>query len=407
MEGQRFNREGSDNFSPRDYGYEENLDGGMDIDKSTQDLSSFAMPGLDYEEEAKVEGENSKNESVSDSKKKGHFGTTFAFKPKHTLSPNVNEEVVQDGCRRYCDFLAKYLCYDLVPVSGKIVVFDTHLLVKKAFYALLQNGMRSAPLWSGKSQKFVGMLTITDFINILGRYYQSPLVRMDELEEHKIETWRNMSSNLPESIVSLDPMRTLLDAIRALIEHKIHRLPIIDENTGNPVSIITHKRILNFLCHAYPQEPPRAFTENSIGDLRIGTYDNIACISHDTTLIVVLNIFIERRISALPVADESGKVIDVYAKSDVINLARAGAYNNLDITVKEALEYRAEGFEGVKTCLKTDTLHSIIVSICEACVHRLIVTDTDMKVVGIVSLSDIFKFLLAFNKGNTKPDWYM
>lgn len=64
-----------------------------------------------------------------------------------------------------------------MPKSAKIVVFDTQLLVKKAFYALIYNGVRAAPLWDSKNQKFVGMLTITDFILILQKYYKEPNVK--------------------------------------------------------------------------------------------------------------------------------------------------------------------------------------------------------------------------------------
>jgi 5'-AMP-activated protein kinase, regulatory gamma subunit len=70
-------------------------------------------------------------------------------------------------------------------------VFDTQLLVKKAFYALVYNGVRAAPLWDSEQQKFVGMLTITDFIKILKMYYTSPNSSMDQLEEHKLVTWRS------------------------------------------------------------------------------------------------------------------------------------------------------------------------------------------------------------------------
>ena len=35
-------------------------------------------------------------------------------------------------------------------------------------------------------------------------------------------------------------------------------------------------------------------------------------------LITALQIFVERRISALPVVDDEGHVVDVYAKFDVI-----------------------------------------------------------------------------------------
>lgn len=52
-------------------------------------------------------------------------------------------------------------------------------------------GVRAAPLWDCAKHEFVGMLTITDFINILRTYYKSPLIKMDELEEQKLETWRS------------------------------------------------------------------------------------------------------------------------------------------------------------------------------------------------------------------------
>ena len=91
--------------------------------------------------------------------------------------------------------------------------------IKKAFFAMVANGVRAAPLWDSKKQSFVGeerwlgnggrdppwwkntsrvvsskslapgltlpnlspvnpagMLTITDFILVLHRYYRSPLV---------------------------------------------------------------------------------------------------------------------------------------------------------------------------------------------------------------------------------------
>uniref|UniRef100_A0A9L0SUP0 5'-AMP-activated protein kinase subunit gamma-1 n=1 Tax=Equus caballus TaxID=9796 RepID=A0A9L0SUP0_HORSE len=101
----------------------------------------------------------------------------------HQETPESNNSV-------YTSFMKSHRCYDLIPTSSKLVVFDTSLQVKKAFFALVTNGVRAAPLWDSKKQSFVGMLTITDFINILHRYYKSALVQIYELEEHKIETWR-------------------------------------------------------------------------------------------------------------------------------------------------------------------------------------------------------------------------
>lgn len=101
------------------------------------------------------------------------------------------------------------LFYSPAPVDLPLWLLLSWLQVKKAFFALVTNGVRAAPLWDSKKQSFVGkqkflehiiigtcagqgdklqavlralsfplgMLTITDFINILHRYYKSALVR--------------------------------------------------------------------------------------------------------------------------------------------------------------------------------------------------------------------------------------
>lgn len=103
--------------------------------------------------------------------------------------------VEEDESQIFVKFFRFHKCYDLIPTSAKLVVFDTQLLVKKAFYALVYNGVRAAPLWDSEQQKFVGMLTITDFIKILKMYYRSSNCSMDQLEEHKLVTWRSELMN--------------------------------------------------------------------------------------------------------------------------------------------------------------------------------------------------------------------
>lgn len=96
-------------------------------------------------------------------------------------------------------------CYDLIPKSSKLVIFDTQLAVKKAFFALVYNGVRAAPLWDTKKQKFIGLLTITDFILILQQYYKEPNAKIDELEEHRIETWREVLREYEKPLLYIKP----------------------------------------------------------------------------------------------------------------------------------------------------------------------------------------------------------
>ena len=50
----------------------------------------------------------------------------------------------------------------------------------------------------------------------------------------------------------------------------------------------------------------------------IGTYGNIHVVRPDTPVISALSLFVENRVSALPIVDDDGAVIDIYAKFDAI-----------------------------------------------------------------------------------------
>ena len=51
-------------------------------------------------------------------------------------------------------------------------------------------------------------------------------------------------------LVSVDAEQSLQTAILLLRQHQVHRLLVMDTVTGNPLYVLTHKRILRFLQHA-------------------------------------------------------------------------------------------------------------------------------------------------------------
>lgn len=345
-------------------------------------------------------------------------------------------------------YLKRRTCHDLIPTSSKLVVFDIHLPVKTAFYALVANGLRAAPLWSSADQKFIGMLTITDFIMVLRKFYRPSksqsqnmptknsfdpnnphsTLNLADLEEHTIESWRQLMGTHYKNFVSIDPECSLYNGLRQLLEFKIHRLPIIDSNNGNPLYILTHKRILKFIkvCLESTERQRRQSesrtgmnsgqTEINLGlgwntienfsltlrELKIGTYDTekrkVFKVYEDQKLIEALIMFTENRVSALPVIERgSDKLIDVYSKFDVLNLAAQRTYNMLDVSIKTALSYRYENGMNRRPLIKCtldENLEWIVRKVVNAEVHRIIVVDDDMRVLGVVSLSDILKQLI-------------
>uniref|UniRef100_A0A672T1B2 Protein kinase, AMP-activated, gamma 2 non-catalytic subunit b n=1 Tax=Sinocyclocheilus grahami TaxID=75366 RepID=A0A672T1B2_SINGR len=283
----------------------------------------------------------------------------------------------------YMRFMKSHKCYDLIPTSSKLVVFDTSLQVKKAFFALVANGVRAAPLWETKKQSFVG-----EFINLNFEKWtlMTGFVQIYELEEHKIETWRGKYF---QHFHFTTANTHIFDAVYSLIKNKIHRLPVIDPVTGNALYILTHKRILKFLQLFMPKP---AFMRQTLEELGIGTYSNIAFIHPDTPIIKALGMFVERRVSALP-------VVDFIYLNYSSNLAAEKTYNNLDITVTQALLHRSQYFEGVMKCYRHETVETIVDRIVKAEVHRLVVVDDNSSIEGIISLSDILQALVLTPAG--------
>ncbi|CAB4057400.1 PRKAG [Lepeophtheirus salmonis] len=143
------------------------------------------------------------------------------------------------------------------------------------------------------------------------------------------------------------------------------------------------KRLLRFLFIYIYTLPKPQFLAKSVFELNIGTYENIETARPSTRIIEALHKFVNKKISALPIVNNDGKLVDIYAKIDVINLAAEKTYENLDISLEEANEYRNGWFEGVHKCKQTDSLFDVMKNIVKAEVHRLVVVDDDDKVMWI------------------------
>ncbi|KAB1279448.1 5'-AMP-activated protein kinase subunit gamma-3, partial [Camelus dromedarius] len=337
-----------------------------------------------------------------------------------------DDELRKPGAQVYMHFMQEHTCYDAMATSSKLVIFDTMLEIKKAFFALVANGVRAAPLWDSKKQSFVGMLTITDFILVLHRYYRSPLVQIYEIEQHKIETWREIYlQGCFKPLVSISPNDSLFDAVYTLIKNRIHRLPVLDPVSGAVLHILTHKRLLKFL-HIFVSLgaasggtllPRPSFLSRTIQDLGIGTFRDLAVVLETAPILNALDIFVDRRVSALPVVNETGtyaqdggfgwvgtvgrrgQVVGLYSRFDVIHLAAQQTYNHLDMSVGEALRQRTLCLEGVISCQPHESLGEVIDRIAREQVHRLVLVDETQHLLGVVSLSDILQALVLSPAG--------
>lgn len=224
------------------------------------------------------------------------------------------------------------------------------------------------------------MLTVLDIIHLIQYYYHTASYdsAAADVEHFKLESLRgNVTppcayafpkglNNLAEiesrlgvatpPMLRSHPSSSLYDAAKVLIQTPARRLPLLDNDseTGHEViiSVLTQYRLLKFISinvrTAQPTHPAPLITDaptqltkeisqlhGSLRKLKIGTYVQgpitgaepseghnpyapIATATLTTPVLEVVHMFSERSISAVPIIDEEGVVVNLYETVDVI-----------------------------------------------------------------------------------------
>ncbi|CAE6521461.1 unnamed protein product [Rhizoctonia solani] len=319
-------------------------------------------------------------------------------------------------------FLNGRSSYDVFPVSFRLIVLDTKLEVKKALGALLLNGVVSAPLWDSDTSSFAGMFTVADIIHLIQYYYHTSSYdnAAADVEHFRLESLRRIERELKvptPPTQTVHPLKPLYEACRLLIQTHARRLPLLDydEQTGSQVvlSVLTQYRVLKFIAINCRDIINLHMSLRSLG---IGTYVDptsntpfhpIATATLNTRVFDVVHMFSQRGISAVPIIDENGIVVNLYETVDVITLVRLGEYKSLDLTIAAALAHRAPDFPGVITCTPSDSLASLLALVRQRRVHRLVVVEGEDgrkgRLAGIISLSDVLRYVVGEDMDSVSP----
>lgn len=293
-------------------------------------------------------------------------------------------------------FLETKTCYKVLPVSFKLVMLDSTLSLKGALLTLLQNGVVSAPIWNSRQSRFTGLVTAHDFVNALRYYIDQPKL-LDELNLLKLEDLSGVEEKIGASTVenvTVSPQLSLREACECIVKTKAHRVAIVDEDPASKrqiiVSVLTQYRVLRFVALNCKETQ---FLNIQVKDLKLATTGRIHTTTMDTPLKEVVIQLSQSCVSALPVVDENNKLQNMYELYDVLTLIKGNGYGDLNLTVGEALMRRPQDFEGVLTCRGTDTLSDIMETIRRNRLLRLFVVDDEGVLEGVITLSDILRYI--------------
>ncbi|KAI6820281.1 CBS-domain-containing protein [Hortaea werneckii] len=311
------------------------------------------------------------------------------------VTPVDREQI--EGLRAIRAFLKVRTSYDVLPLSYRLIVFDTGLLVKKSLNTLVHQGIVSAPLWDSQSSTFAGLLTTSDYLNVVQYYWQNPdaLAQVDQFKLNSLRDIERAIGVAPIETVSINPNQPLYDACRRMLQSRARRIPLIDVDDETQremvVSVVTQYRILKFVSVNVKETQS---LKKPLWEIGVGTFENLATATMDTPVMDVIHMLVKRDISSVPILDRDGTVLNVFEAVDVIALIKGGDYENLNLSVGKALEKRSEDFPGIYTCTLNDRLDTVFDTIRKSRVHRLVIIDERSQLKGLMALSDILDYTL-------------
>ncbi|KAJ6852647.1 sucrose nonfermenting 4-like protein isoform X2 [Iris pallida] len=346
----------------------------------------------------------------------------------------ISEADVEISRHHISVFMSTHTSYELLPESGKVIALDVNLPVKQAFHILYEQGIPVAPLWDSCKGQFVGVLSPTDFILILRELgnHGSNLTQ-EELETHTVSAWKEGKQLLfgqvdaqgrpfQRPLVHVGPYDSLKEVAVKILQNDVATVPIIhspsqDGSFPQLLHLASLSGILKCICrHFRYSSASLPILQQPICTIPLGTWvprigeangRPLAMLRPNASLGSALALLIQARVSSIPIVDDNDSLLDTYSKSDITALAKDRAYAQIcldEMSIQQALQLRQDAnspygfFEGQRCqmCLRSDPLLKVIERLANPGVRRLIIVEAGSKrVEGIISLSDVFRFLLG------------
>jgi CBS domain-containing protein len=269
---------------------------------------------------------------------------------------------------------------------------------------LYSSDMQAAPLWDPSICQFVGLLKVTDFIDIL-RHFRLTNSNVASLATRSIaEMFQDETISKAVGIQlgfwSADSSTTLKQASKLLMENSMDFLPVVMPEDMRVLACITYTNILEHLVTHFREQ--RRLFDDSIYDLKIGTYhEKLVKVAPQQSLAEALALMHSHNLSALPVVDANDKLLGVYSRSDITFLTKASdaedAVANLDLRLQDVLEQQRTDVttpDAMHTCSTGHTLQSIFEYFAQLRFNRLFVVDEQERMVGVVSAKDLVAYFV-------------
>jgi len=301
------------------------------------------------------------------------------------------------------DFFRSHNAFDMLPESGKVVLLDSSVSAYAAFCIMSSNEQVAVPVWDSRNDQYMGMLTVTDMLEMVLMCQNSKAgdgctEGMQDMTLHHWITNYPRPPGCPDVSVEVHPDDDLMVVLKTLIRNDSRVLPVLERDVGGEllqnclIGQVSYMLLFRFL-YFHEVEDLTTLSE-SLSDVGIGTFPakKVITVKASDTVEHALSLMSNNGISGVPVLSEEGLLINLFCDTDLLPITSFA----LETTVMASLaQSRPRQHQEVHkfSCSASDRLSVVVTKFAESRLTRLVCIDADGRVEGIVTLTDLFKFL--------------
>jgi len=326
--------------------------------------------------------------------------------PKDTLFPTFTSYTTTMK-----DFLTEYKCASpLFPrLFAPVIAISSDVTLLEAFQKLIQLKILSMPMLSIDG-KLEGIFSMQDFMNILVTECEEK--EITDLKEEQFGDFLQKKQfvtkklkQFPE-IGQLEPVVTvrgsdpILKAAQLMVTRNVHRVIVLDDS-GNIINLITQSRLVALLSTVLDTVPdgPKTLQELNLG------FKQVISVRDNTTAFQAFKVIRDKKLLAVAVVDEQGKLVGNVSVSDLKALGYRLEYFKLLtaplFTYLRVVRDRSELVspklidQPVLYVKPKDSLAYTLRLLYTYRVHRVYIVDDDRKPIGVVALVDVINKICA------------
>jgi len=295
------------------------------------------------------------------------------------------------------NLLETYKVQDVIDPNKILVKAEFGAEMKELMQQLKSANVLSAVIYDPVTPGLYGFVDVLDILlYILEVGSWSPNLRTETIQNLKWEgqclsrqtAGKLINYSRVDPFLSVTGTTTLLDVVRIFAEG-IHRVVVME--SGRVTNVISQFDLVHFL--ATRGVWIGSALEKSLGQVGLES-QGVLSVLDSVEVIDVLRFIYENKVSGVPVVDKKGMVVGSFSATDLLGMTEDN-FAFLTMPVKDYL-MKIYGFPKPPVCCREfSTVEDLLLKIVVHKVHRVFIVNEKMRPTGVLSLTDIMKFLLA------------